>query len=189
MIVLIQDSQGISSATVKNIKTLVKRTLTQLSSESTDFNFALAKYSSSRRMSCFRSAQETISYMNNEFRQGGSGRNRLRRALSKMILKQFEKRRGDRKTDTAKVRCPFCIFCVSLNSGIDKFKFSALSLTFIKIKWYQEDGGFHKNVIKFEPYLCCCRKRNILHDNRSQVVKSVIQIVNPVFHSQTRFQF
>ena len=189
MIVLIQDSQGISSATIKNIKTLVKRMLTQLSRESTDFNFALAKYASSRRMSRFGSADETISYMKNEFRHGGRGRNLLKRALSKMILKQFEKRRGDRKTDTAKVRCPFCIFRVSLNSGIDKFKFSALSLTFIKIKWYQEDGGFDKNVIKLEPFLYCYRKRNILHDNRSQVVKSVIQIVNPVFHSQTRFQF
>ena len=156
MIVLIQDSQGISSATVKNIKIVVKRMLTQLSSESTDFNFALAKYASSRRMSCFGSADETISYMNNEFRHGGSGRNRLRRALSKMILKQFEKRRGDRKTDTAKVRCPFCIFRV-LNSRIAKFKFFALSLTFIKIKWYQEDGGFDKNVIKLKPYLYCYR--------------------------------
>ena len=119
MIVLIQDNQGISSATVKNIKTVVQRMLTQLSSESTDFNFALAKYTSSRRMSCFGSAQEMISYMNNEYRDGGSGRNRLKRALSNMILKQFEKRRGDRKTDTAKVRFTFCIFRVTLNSGIN----------------------------------------------------------------------
>ena len=110
MIVLIQDSQGISSATVKNIKTVVQRMLTQLSSESTDFNFAFAKYTSSRRMSCFGNAEETISYMNNEYRHGGSGRNRLKRALSNMILKQFEKRRGDRKTDTAKVRLSFLHF-------------------------------------------------------------------------------
>ena len=140
MIVLIQDSQGISSATVKNIKTLVKRMLTQLSSESTDFNFALAKYTSSRRMSCFGSAQETISYMNKEFQHGGSGRNRLKHALSKMILKQFQKRRGDRKTGTAKVRFTFYIFRVSLNFCDQQVKFSAFSLTFIKIKWYQEDG-------------------------------------------------
>ena len=94
--------------------------LSKLSSESTDFNFALAKYTSSRRMSCFGSAQEMISYMNNEYRDGGSGRNRLKRALSNMILKQFEKRRGDRKTDTAKVRFPFCILRVSLHSRINK---------------------------------------------------------------------
>ena len=86
--------------------------LGQLRSESTDFNFALAKYGSSRRMSCFGGLQETISYVNNEYRHGGIGRNRLKRALSKMILKQFEKRRGDRKTDTAKVRFTFCIFRV-----------------------------------------------------------------------------
>ena len=61
-----------------------------------------------------------------------------------MILKQFEKRRGDRKTDTAKVRFPFCILRVSLHPGINKFNFSALSLTFIKIEWYQEDEGFAK---------------------------------------------
>ena len=193
MIVLIQDSQGISSATVKNIKTVVQRMLTQLSSESTDFNFALAKYTSSRRMSCFGSADETITYMNNKYRHGRSGRNRLKRALSNMILKQFEKRRGDRKTDTAKVRFTFCISGVTLNSEINNFKFSALSLTFNKITWYQEDRGFDKNVIKLERYLYCYRKRNILQDNRSQLLlKSVIQIVNPVFHSshsQTRFQF
>ena len=84
--------------------------LTQLSSESTDFNFALAKHTSSRRMSCFGSADETITYMNNKYRHGRSGRNRLKRALSNMILKQFEKRRGDRKTDTAKVRFTFLHF-------------------------------------------------------------------------------
>ena len=114
MIVLIQDSQGISSATVKNIKTVVQRMLSKLSSESTDFNFALAKHTSSRRMSCFGSADETITYMNNEYQHGGSGRNRLKLALSKMVLKQFEKRRSDRKTDTAKVRSTFHI-CPNLN--------------------------------------------------------------------------
>ena len=97
--------------------------LTQLSSESTDFNFALATYTSSRRMSCFGSAQETINYMNKEFQHGGSGRNRLRRALSKMILKQFQKRRGDRKTDMAKARFTFCIFRVSLDYVINKSSF------------------------------------------------------------------
>ena len=83
--------------------------LTQLNSESTDFNFALAKYATSRRISCFGSAQETVSYIDNEYQHGGSGRNRLKLALSKMVLKQFEKRPGDRKTDTAKVRFTFGI--------------------------------------------------------------------------------
>ena len=104
VIVLIQDSQGISSATVGNIKTVVKRMLGQLSSESTDFNFAVAKYASSRRISCFGTNAETISYLDNEYQYEGSGRNRLKHALSEMVLKQFDKRRGDRKTDTAKVR-------------------------------------------------------------------------------------
>ena len=117
MIVLIQDSQGISSATVKNIKTLVKRMLTQLRSESTDLNFALAKYASSWRMSCFGSADETISYIDNEYQHGGSGLNQLNLALSKMVLKQFDKRRGDRKMDTAKVR--FTIFSLGANCVIN----------------------------------------------------------------------
>ena len=110
VIFLIQDSQGTSPATVGNIKTVVKRMLTHLSSESTDFNFALAKYASSARMSCFGSGQETITYIDNEYQHGGSGRNRLKRTLSKMVLKQFEKRPSDRKTDTAKVRFTFGIF-------------------------------------------------------------------------------
>ena len=110
MIVLIQDSQDISSATVGNIKTVVKRMLTQLSSESTNFNFAVAKYATSREMSCFGTTAETISFIDNEYQHGGSGRNRLNLALSKMVLKQFDKRRSDRKTDTAKVRFTFGYF-------------------------------------------------------------------------------
>ena len=86
--------------------------LRRLSSESTDFNFAVAKYATSRRMSCFGSADKTISYINNEYQYGGSGFNRLNLALSKMVSKQFEKRRGNRKTDTAKVRFTFCSNCV-----------------------------------------------------------------------------
>ena len=112
MIVLIQDSQGTSSVTVENIKTVVRAMLRSLNSESTDFNFAVAKYATSRRMSCFRNADETISYINNEYQYGGSGLNRLNLALSKMVSKQFEKRRGDRKRDTAKVRNTFCANCV-----------------------------------------------------------------------------
>ena len=92
--------------------------LKRLSHESTDFNFALAKYSTSRRMSCFGSAQETINYMNNKYQHGGSGRNRLKLALSKMVLEHFDKRRGDRKTDTAKVR--FTIFRLGPNYVISK---------------------------------------------------------------------
>jgi len=115
---VIQDSQGTSSATAENIKTVVRAMLKRLSHESTDFNFALATYATSRRMSCFGSAQETINYMNNKYQHGGSGRNRLKLALSKMVLEHFDKRRGDRKTDTAKVR--FTIFRLGPNYVINK---------------------------------------------------------------------
>jgi len=107
VIVLIQDSQDISSVTVGNIKTVVRAMLRRLNSESTDFKFALAKYATLRKMSCFGSADKTISYINNEYQYGGSGLNLLNLALSKMVLKQFKKRRGDRITDTAKVRFTF----------------------------------------------------------------------------------
>ena len=138
MIALIQDSQGTSSATVGKIKTVVKRMLIQLSSESTDFKFALAKYATSRQMSCFGSADKTISYMNNKYQHGGSGRNRLKLALSKMVLKQFEKRPGDRQTDTAKVRFRFCTFSVSSNSVTHQ-------------DLYKEGESFENNFVKLEP--------------------------------------
>ena len=81
VVVLIQDSQGISTATVGNIKIVVRRLLTLLGSESTDFNFALATYAKSRRMSCFGSATETISYMDSEYDHGERGtKNLLKRA-------------------------------------------------------------------------------------------------------------
>ena len=140
MIILIQDSQGISSATVKHIKTVVKRMLNQLSSESTDFKFALAKYATSRRMSCFRSAEETISYMNNEYQHGGSGRNRLKLALSKMVLKQFDKRRGDRKTDTAKVRFLFGIFPTWSKLCDQQIQVICIISHFHQ-NWYRDDKG------------------------------------------------
>ena len=121
MIVLIQDSQGTSSATVENIKTVVRAMLRRLSSESTDFKFALAKYATTRQISCFGSADKTITYLDNKYQYGGSGLNRLSLALSKMVLKQFEKRRGDRKADTAKVRFTFGPNCVIYKlSGIQK---------------------------------------------------------------------
>ena len=112
MIVLIQDSQGTSSSTVESIKTVVRAMLRRLSSESTDFNFAVAKYATSRRMSCFGSAQETINYINKKYQHRGSGHNLLKSALSKMVLKHFEQRPGDRKTDTAKVRFTFVYFLI-----------------------------------------------------------------------------
>ena len=121
MIFLIQDSQGTSSVTVENTKTVVRAMLRQLSSESTDFNFAVAKYATSRRMSRFGSADKTISYINKEYQYRGSGFNRLNLALSKMVSKQFEKRPGDRKTDTAKVRFTFCSNCaINKLSGLQK---------------------------------------------------------------------
>ena len=110
MIVLFQDSQGISSKTVGNMKTVLKKVMTKLSSVRSDFNFALAKYATSRRMSCFGSADETVSYMDNEYQHGGSGLNLLNLALSRMVLKQFDKRPGNRKRHTAKVSFGFFLF-------------------------------------------------------------------------------
>jgi len=103
VIFLIQDSQGISSKTVGNIKTVLKKMMPKLRSVSSDFKFAVAKYATSRRISCFGSADKTVSYMDSEYQHGGSGLNLLDLALSKMVLKQFEKRPDDRKDDTAKI--------------------------------------------------------------------------------------
>ena len=106
VVFLIQDSQGISAATVQNIKTVLRRLLNTLGSETQDYNFALATYAITRRMSCFGSAEETTSYVDTKYHHGGSGRNLLNLALSEMILDQFNKRRDDRKgDDTAKVCC------------------------------------------------------------------------------------
>ena len=112
VIVLIQDSQGISTATVGNIKTVVRRLLTLLGGETQDYNFALATYAKSRQMSCFGSAADTTSYMDREYMHGRQGtKNLLKRTLSRMISKQFEKRRKDRKgEDTAKVSFLTAIF-------------------------------------------------------------------------------
>ncbi len=104
VIVLIQDSESISSTTVQSIKTVVHRLVNLLGSETQDYNFALATYATSRKMSCFGNAADTISYMDSEYHHGGSGHNLLNLALSEMVLKQFDKRRNDRKDDnTAKV--------------------------------------------------------------------------------------
>ena len=110
VIFLLQDSQGISSETVENFKTVLKKIKTKLSGVRSDFNFAVAKYATSRQMSCFGSADETVSYMDNEYQHGGSGLNLLKLALSKMVLKQFEKRPDDRKEDTRKVSFSFGYF-------------------------------------------------------------------------------
>ena len=134
VIFLFQDSQGISSKTVGNIKTVLKKLMTKLSDVYSDFKFAVSKYATSRQMSCFGSADETVSYMDSEYRHGGSGLNLLNLALSKMIAKQFEKRPEDRKEDVAKVSFTFryyfwfCSDCVT-----SRFKLSASSLNFIKI--------------------------------------------------------
>ena len=103
LIFLLQDSQGISSKTIGNIKTVLKKTMTKLSDVQSDLNFAVAKYATSRQMSCFGSADETVSYMDSEYQHGGSGLNLLNLALRKMVSKQFEKRPDDRKENVAKV--------------------------------------------------------------------------------------
>ena len=114
VIFLIQDSQGISSKTAGNIKTILKKMMPKLRSVSSDFKFAVAKYATSRQMSCFSSADKTISYMDNKYQHEGKGLNLLNLALSKMVIKQFEKRPNDRKEDTAKVSYTFAIFCFGL---------------------------------------------------------------------------
>ena len=111
VIVLIQDSEKIASTTVQSAKTVLRRLITHLGSETQDYNFALATYATTRRMSCFGSAEETISYIDTEYHHGGSGRNLLKPALSEMILDQFNKRRDDRKgDDTAKVSTVMTVF-------------------------------------------------------------------------------
>ena len=136
MVILIQNSQGISSTTVENIKTVVKRMLSKLTSVSTDTKVALATYATSRRISCFGTTAQTISYMDNEYQHAGSGLNLLNLALSKMVLKQFDKRPDDRKTrDTSKVS--FSLDYFPFGCKLSKFK---LSLTLIK-KMHMEDLG------------------------------------------------
>ena len=120
VVVLVQDSQGISATTIQGIKTVVRRLLTLLDSETTDYNFALATYAKSRRMSCFGSAKEIITYMDSEYcHQQRGTQNLLGLALKKMILKQFDKRRDDRKDDnTAKVTFTYGYFIIIINCVI-----------------------------------------------------------------------
>ena len=169
MIILIQDSQGISSATSENIKRVVKRMLTKVSSEFTDTNVAVATYSTSRRISCFGKTQQAISYLDNKYQRGGSGLNLLNLALSKMVMKQFDKRPDDRKTrDSAQVSFTFSYFRLGPN-------FPNLSyqrhLCFL---WHQEDRTFGKRFLKRRPQLCCGKNRNTLQDSRSQSLMSVV---------------
>ena len=132
MIILIQDSQGISSATAENIKTVVKRMLTKLNSGSTDTKVAVATYATSRRISCFGSTKQAISYIDNEYQHAGSGLNLLNDALSKMVMKQFDKRPDDRKTsNAAKVSFTFGYFPFVFK--LSKFKIPTLSVTFVKL--------------------------------------------------------
>ena len=132
MIILIQDSQGISSATAENMKTVVKRMLTKLNSGSTDTKVAVATYATSRRISCFGSTKQAISYIDNEYQHAGSGLNLLNDALSKMVMKQFDKRPDDRKTsNAAKVSFTFGYFPFVFK--LSKFKIPTLSVTFVKL--------------------------------------------------------
>ena len=131
--------------------------LRRLSSESTDFNFALAKYATSRRISCFGSADETISYMNKKHQHRGSGLNLLKPALRDMVLKQFDKRPGSRKTDTAKVRFTFVYFRFWSKCVINKFKLSVFYQFFFLLQnCYKEVRG------KLGLPLYCFKNRNTL---------------------------
>ena len=166
MIILIQDSQGISSATAENIKRVVKRMLTKLSSEFTDTNVAVATYSTSRRISCFGKTQQAISYLDNEYQRKGSGLNLLNLALSKMVMKQFDKRPDDRKpSDTARVRFTFSSF---------RFGPNFPNLSYKRYLWCQEDRTFGQKVIKRRPQLCCSKSRKTLQDSRSQSLMYVV---------------
>jgi len=141
VIILIQDSQGISSATAENIKTVVKRMLTQLSSGSTDTKVAVATYATSRRISCFGRTKQAISYIDNEYQHAGKGLNLLNLALSKMIMKQFDKRPDDRQTrDTAKVGFTFGYFPFGSKLKLSKFQVQIIS-DFCQ-NWNQEDRRF-----------------------------------------------
>ena len=163
MIILIQDSQGISSATSENIKRVVKRMLTKVSSEFTDTNVAVATYSTSRRISCFGKTQQAISYLENEYQRKGSGLNLLNLALSKMVMKQFDKRPDDRKTrESAQVSFTFSSFRLGANFPNLSYQRHLCYL------WYQEDRTFGKRVIKSRPQLWCSKIRNTLQDSRSQ---------------------
>ncbi len=105
MVILIQDSELISTTTVNNIKTVVRRLLTNLQSQAQDYNFALSIYARSRRISCFGNATETTSYMDREYIHGRrDDQNLFKRALEEMIKLQFNGRRDDRQgEDTVKV--------------------------------------------------------------------------------------
>ncbi|XP_078360196.1 uncharacterized protein LOC144644554 [Oculina patagonica] len=105
VIILIQDSELISTTTVNNIKTVVRRLLTNLESQAQDYSFALSIYARSRRMSCFGNATETTSYMDREYIHGRrDNKNLLKRALEEMIKRQFNGRRDDRQgADTVKI--------------------------------------------------------------------------------------
>ncbi len=91
---------------------MLRRLLDLLGGESQDYNFALATYAKSRQISCFGSATDAISFMDREYQHGRRGtKNLLKRALKRMILDQFNKRREDRKgDDTAKVTFLFSSF-------------------------------------------------------------------------------
>ena len=146
VIFLFQGSQGTSSNTVGSIKTVLKNLMTKLSYVQSDFNFAVAKYATSRQMSCFGSADETLSYMENEYQHEGSGLNLLNLALNKMVSKQFEKRPDERNENTAKVSFTFGNFRFCSDCVMSKFKLSAIS-DFYQY-WYQEDRKFGGNTIK-----------------------------------------
>ena len=113
MIVLIQDSEGISNTTVGYIQTVVQRLLTGLGSQTQDYNFALAIYARSRRISCYGNATYAINYMDREYIHGRRDtQNLFKRALEEMILRQFNRRRDDRQgEDTVKVS----LFCGHLS--------------------------------------------------------------------------
>ena len=173
VIFLLQDSQGISTKTVGNIKTLLKKMMPKLNRLRSDFNFAVAKYATSRQMSCFGSADETVSYMDNEYQHGGSGLNLLSLALSKMVLKQFEKRPDDRTEDTTKVSLSFGYFLLGQKLCDQQIQAICVISGFYQ-NWNQEDRKFGEITIKTRSQLYNYKTRNLLQDSRPLFPKTVV---------------
>ena len=119
--------------------------LSQLSSASTDINVAVATYATSRRISCFGNTKQAISYLDNEYQHGGSGLNLLNLALSKMVMRQFDKRPDDRKTrDTAQVSFTFGYFRLGPNfSNISYQHYLWFLSKFLSRRWkiFLKDDG------------------------------------------------
>ena len=87
------------------IKSIVGKLVDDLDSGSTDYNFALAIYATSRNIGSFGTSSQLIDYINREYIHGQHGpSSRFNLNLTDLISKQLENRPKKRKGgDTAKV--------------------------------------------------------------------------------------